>query len=441
MTKGPLFPQMIAFTIPFVLANLLQTMYTIADLAIVGHFAPTGDLAAVSISGQITMFMTLIGISIANGGQIYTAQLMGQGRKKDLNSAVGTSLCFSLILAVTVTVLCLILARPILRSLNTPSGSVASAERYLMTCGSGMIFVFGYNAVCAILRGMGESKAPTVFIAVCAVMNVLGDLILVMGLGLGAIGAAAATVASQFTSFLLALFFLYRRRAEAGFDFRPASFRPHRAPLRVIVRLSLPLVVMQLAINLSMLFVNAHINRFGVAAASVAGIGGKLYSIVTIVSSAFSAAMATIVGQNIGAGQIDRIRRAMHIALAINLMFFALIAAVCLLFPRFVFGVFTSDESIIDLAPHYFTIAIWAYLCFALMHPTIGLINGVGNTFYNLLVGVLDGVVARIGLSLLLGERMGMWGFFWGYSLAGSISVLMGWIYYLSGRWKKRRLL
>ena len=441
MTRGPLLPQMIAFTVPFVLANLLQTLYTIADLAIVGHFAPEGDLAAVSISGQVTILMTLIGISVANGGQIYTAQLLGQGRKKDLNTAIGTFLSFTAILAVAVSLLCLALGRSVLRWLNTPAPSVAAAGQYLTVCSLGMVFVFGYNAICAVLRGMGESKAPTVFIAVCAGMNVLGDLLLVMGLGLGALGAAIATAVSQFSAFLLALGFLYRRRAEAGFDFRRASFRIRREPLAVTVRLSLPLVIMQVALNVSMLFVSAYINGFGVAAASIAGIGNKLYSIVTTVSSAFSAAMATIVGQNIGAGQTDRIRQAMGISVVINLAFFAVIAGICLLFPRFVFGIFTDEEGIAALAPQYLRIAVWAYLAFALMHPVLGLINGVGNTPLNLVIGVLDGVAARIGLSLLLGSRLGMWGYFWGYCLAGYVSVILGWGYYFTGRWKRRRLL
>ncbi len=441
LTRGPLLPQMISFTIPFVLANLLQTMYTIADLAIVGHFAPEGDLAAVSISGQITMLMTLIGVSLASGGQIYTAQLLGQGRKKDLNSAIGTFLSFTAIVAVAVAALGIALGRSLLRWLNTPGESYASAAQYLIICCFGMLFVFGYNAVCAVLRGMGESRAPTAFIAVFALLNVFGDLLLVKGMGMGATGAAIATAISQLAAFLLALLYLYRRRAEAGFDFRRTTFRIRPGPLGITVRLALPLIVMQLAINISMLVVNSYINDFGVAAASVAGIGNKLYSIVSTVSGAFSAAMATIVGQNIGARQTGRIRQAMRISVVINLAFFAVIALVSLLYPRFVFRIFTGEEDIVALATQYLHIAVWVYLAFALMHPALGLINGVGNTSLNLVIGVLDGVAARIGLSLLLGSRLGMWGYFWGYCLAGYVSVLLSWIYYFSGRWTRRALL
>ena len=441
MTEGPLLPQMLAFTLPFVLANLLQTLYTIADMSIIGHFATEVDLAAVSISGQVTILLTLIGASVANAGQIYIAQLIGQKRRQDLKITIGTFLSLTAILAVIVTVLSCVLRRGILTWINTPAEAMGPAIDYLLVCCIGMVFVFGYNAVCAILRGMGESKAPTVFVAVTAALNVIGDLILVAGMGMGALGAALATAISQGVAFVLSLAFLHRRREEAGFDFRRQSFAIRREPLWIIVKLALPLVIMQLAINLSMLYVNSYINFFGISAASLAGIGNKLYSVVNMVTSAFGAAMATIVGQNIGAGNIGRVRKALMISTVINLCFFALVSALALLFPRAMFAIFTNETSVLDLAPQYLRIAIWAYLGFALMQPMLGLINGVGNTTLNLVIGVLDGVVARIGLSLLLGGRFGMWGYFWGYCLAGMVSVLLSWAYFFSGRWKNRKLL
>lgn len=441
MTKGKLFPLLISFTLPFMLANLLQTLYTVADLAIVGHCDQEGALAAVSISGQITMLLTLIGTSIANGGQIYIAQLIGQSRKNELNAVTGTFFSFTALLSLAVTIISIALASPILLWMNTPAEALKPAVEYMVICSLGLPFVFGYNAVCAVLRGMGESRAPTVFVAITAGMNVVCDLLLVLVFRMGAIGAALATVLSQGAAFAASLVFLYRRRNEACFDFRRESFAVQRDNLAVIVRLSLPLIVMQMAINISMMYVNSFINTYGVAAASISGIGNKLYSVVNMVSSAFSTAMATIVGQNVGAGRYDRVKRALYITIGINLAFFALIAAVSLLFPEALFSVFTDDTEVLALAGQYLRIAVWAYLGFALMHPVLGLINGVGATGLSLFIGVLDGVVARIGLSISLGAKYGMWGFFWGYCLAGMVSAILGWLYFFSGRWKHRKLL
>ncbi len=441
MTEGRLLPQMAAFTLPFIVANLLQTMYTIADLAIVGRFAGTEALAAVSISGQVTILFTLVGNAIANGGQIYTAQLLGQNRQRDMNAAIGTFFSFVALAAVVVAVFGMTLARPVLGRLNTPAEAFSPAVQYLTVCAGGMLFVFGYNAVCAILRGLGDSTSPTVFMAISAVVNILLDLLLVAVLHMGAFGAAIATAASQLLAMVLAVSYLYRHRAEACFDFAPRSFRMNRHDLIVTVQLALPLVCMQLAINVSMLYVSSYINSFGVAAASVSGIGNKMYSVVNIVSSASLAAMATVVGQNIGAGKPERVQRALGLSIAINLAFFALVAAVCLIAPRFVFGVFTDAEEVLAMAPRYLRISVWAYLAFALMQPLNGVILGVGYTRLSMAIGILDGVIARIGLSLLLGHFMGVWGYFWGYSLAGFVTVILAGAYFLSGRWKRRKLL
>lgn len=441
MTTGKLFPMMLSFTLPFMLANLLQTLYTVADLAIVGHCSQPGALAAVSISGQVTILLTLISSMLANGGQIYIAQLIGQKRREELDAAIGTFFSLTLILALVATALGVGFARPLLLWMNTPAEALQPAVEYLVICSLGFIFVFGYNSVCAVLRGMGESKAPTVFVAVTAAVNVVGDLLLVLVFDMGAMGAAIATVLSQAAAFGASLVFLYRRRAEAGFDFRPGSFAMKRDKLRVLIKLSLPLIVMQLAINLSMMYVNSYINTFGVAAAALAGIGNKLYSVVNMVSGAFGAALATVVGQNMGAGKHDRVCQGMGIAVGVNLCFFALVAAVSLLFPEQVFRIFTSDAAVLALAAPYLRIAIWAYLGFALMQPALGLLNGVGATGLSLCIGILDGVFARIGLSLGLGARFGMWGYFWGYCLAGMVSVILCWAYFFSGRWKRRALL
>ena len=441
MTEGKLFPLLISFTLPFMLANLLQTLYTVADLAIVGHCAQENALAAVSISSQVTMLLTLISSMVANGGQIYIAQLLGQKRRDEINEATGTFFTFSLILALVATALGVFLARPFLNWMNTPAEAMEPAVDYLVVCSLGFLFVFGYNSVCAVLRGMGQSRAPTLFVAVAAGVNVLADLLLVLVFDMGALGAAIATVGSQAAAFAASLVFLYRRRQEACFDFKAASFAMKGDKLKVMVKLSLPLVIMQFAINLSMMYVNSYINEFGVAAASLAGVGNKLYGVVNMVSGAFGAAMATVVGQNIGARRHDRVKQALFIVTGVNLGFFALVAAVSLLLPESVFRIFTSDGEVLALAAPYMRIAVWAYLGFSLMSPSMGLINGVGATGWSLFVGIMDGVVARIGLSLGLGARFGMWGYFWGYCLAGMVSVILNWSYYFAGRWKKRKLL
>ncbi len=441
MTEGPLLRKILHFSLPLILANLLQTVYTLADLAIIGQFTDSAELAAVSVSGQITIFLTIVGNMLCNGGQVYVAQLVGQKRYKDISSCIGTLFVFILLCGLAMAVLGVAFARPMLRLLNTPAESFESAVRYLSVCSIGLIFLFAGNAICAALRGLGDAKAPTVFIAASSVLNIIGDLLLVKQWPMGAFGAALATAASQLFALILALAYLYRKREACHFDFVLSSFRLVPERLRVIISLALPLALQQIALHASMLYVSACINAYGVAAASLAGIGNKLYSVVSVVSGAMNTAMATASGQNLGAGKPARIKKALGICLLISVAVFLLLAFFSLVTPRAVFMLFSRDEAVLSLAPKYLSIAVWAYLFFALMHPVSGLVMGIGNTRLSALIGILDSLLGRVALSVWLGQAFGMWGYFWGHSLAGGVSALLLWGYYFSGRWKSYKAL
>lgn len=443
LTKGNLTRQLVRFSAPFVASNLLQTAYTLTDLAIVGKFVGNTGLSAVSICGQVLILITFIGNAFASGGQIYIAQLVGAGGRQSIKTAIPTMFFITVTSSLLITGACAGFSGGILSALNTPPEAVSEASDYFLICCGGTVFVFGYNMTCAILRGMGNSRVPLILIAISAAANILLDLLFVCVFSMGAAGAALATVLSQALSCVCAVGFLYKMRAEHGFDFKLQSFKADSHALGIILKLSLPLVLMQCCINLSMLYVNSYINAYGVAASAVAGIGNKLFSIVTAVSSAFIAALATVVGQNIAAGEHRRIVRAVFTSWLFTLGFAAVLMVLAKLFSRWIFGIFTSDEAILDMAVPYFNITIWLYLSFGLLSPPLGLINGVGFTSLNLLISVLDGVVARIGLSLLFGVALGMGleGFWLGGALAGYVSAILGGAYFFSGKWKTRKLM
>jgi Na+-driven multidrug efflux pump len=150
-----------------------------------------------------------------------------------------------------------------------------------------------------------------------------------------------------------------------------------------------------------------------------------------------------VAGKNIAAKKIDRVRHSMLVSVSICMIYWVLLSAVCLLFPEGVFGIFTSDAEVLAMAPGYIVIMVVMYLSFALMAPPLGLISGIGNVKLNFIISLADGVIARIGLSLLLALPLGMglYGYWWGSALAGFVSVIAGWVYFFSGRWKSRRLL
>ena len=443
MTQGPLGRQLIKFSLPYMLASLLQTIYTLVDLAIVGQFVGSTGLSAVSISGNVTFLLYCLGIGLGSGGQILISQQVGAKEYDKLHRTLGTIYTFGIIAALAMMTLGLIITKPVLGLLNTPAEAMDDAVSYLTVCCLGVPFTYMYAGMSDSLRGMGDSLRPFIFIAVAAVTNLVLDLLFVAVFDMGVFGAALATAISQLVSLVFTVVYLYRRRHEVGFDFKLKSFRIDKGILATILRLSLPLVLMNASINLSMMFVSSYMNAYGIIASSVSGVGMKLNGLMNIVSSAVMSAESTIVGQNIAAGKRDRVSRAMYIGWGLCIVFCVVVGGLLRIFPEPMFRIFSSDPEVLAMAPKYMSIAFWMYISFALMAPPLGLINGVGFTSLNLVIALLDGVAARIGLSLLFGVvmDMGLEGFWWGSALAGYVSVILPSIYFFSGLWKKRRTL
>lgn len=441
MTEGNIPRQMIFFAIPFMLANLLQALYNVVDMAVVGRFIGSVGLSAASVGGQVTNFLTLLGIAFGNAGQILIGQRVGAKDAEGIAHATRTLLVIVMVAGIVCTALGLLLCPYALKWLNTPAEAMQDAMDYLYVCCFGVFFMFAYNGICGILRGIGDSKRPLLFVAVSAVVNLVLDVVFVVAFHWGVKGAAIATVIGQAVAFLMALLYLWRKREEFGFS--SLGHTAASATLKILLRLAAPLALMQICIHITMLLITAYVNDYGIVATAVNGVGNKLYSVISVVSSAMVSATATMVAQNMGAGKPERAERAVWVGLAIDGAVAVLISAVAWFLPEQVFSLFNKEPEVLELAREYMHISILLYISFNLMAPLIGLYNGVGAVKQSFLVSVLDSVVGRVGLSLLLAYPcgMGLNGLFLGTALAGWFSVFIpGW-YFLSGRWKTRALL
>jgi putative MATE family efflux protein len=440
LTEGSVTRLLLVFSFPLLCSNLLQTVYNMVDMIVIGQFVGSTGLSAVSIGGDVLHGLTFLVMGFSNAGQVILSQYIGAGNRERVKSTIGTMFTVILICAVALTVIFYCCLDPILRALNTPDEAFAYARQYSLTCIMGLIFIYGYNLVSAILRGMGDSRHPFEFIAVATVTNLILDLVFVAGFGMGPFGAALATVIGQSVSFIWALIYLYRHREAFGFDFKLASFKPDREVLPQLLKLGFPMCLQSAAIQISMMFVNSYINAYGVVASAVTGVGNKLAAITSVVTNALSTAGSSMVGQNIGAEKYDRVPRIIGVSLVIDLAFALVLSAVTVFFPRQIFGVFNSDAEVLDMAMTYIPVAVLLYIGFALRSPFFALINGCGNAKLNLTVGLLDGVICRIGLALLMGLAfgMGIMGFWLGNAFAGYVPFLVGGVYFLTGRWKKR---
>lgn len=438
MSQGPVLSSLTRFAIPIMLANLLQAVYSMVDMIVVGQFTGPAGLSAVGIGGQLTTLFLAIGMGFSNSGQIVISQQVGL-KSNRISRTIGTLLTTELILAIIAGFIGIFFHSSILRLMNTPEAAWDEAVRYLVICSSGMIFIYGYNALCAVLRGMGESRLPMIFIAIASVINVVLDLIFVGGLSMGAAGAAAATVIAQAFSFLCAAVYLFRHKEAAQFDFKLRSFAIDPCQLKSLCALGIPAVVQQFLITGSITFINAQINAFGVIASSVDSVGGKLNSVANIVTGSISTASSTMIAQSFGAGKHERVKHVFRACFVICMIWWGILSACYLLIPRQIFGLFTDDPEVLLLSRDYLRLAVIWLLALCSMCAPFALVQGVGFASFNLVVGLIDGVLARIGLSLLLGHFMGLYGFWLGNGLAGFVTTILMGGYYLSGQWKKRK--
>ncbi len=440
LTTGPVPKTLINFAMPLFLSGLLQMVYNMVDMVVVGRFVGTEGLSAVAIGGEVLQLITFVAMGFSNAGQILISRFVGENRYDRVGRMVGTLFTLLLSLAVGISVIFVFTYKGILTWLNTPAEIFEYTRQYALTCIIGTVFIYGYNLVSAILRGMGDSKHPFMFIAIASILNLILDLILVGPLHMGPLGAALATVIGQASSFLFALRLLYRNRDSIYFDFRPTSFRIHKEVFKPLISLGIPMVIQSAAVTFSMLFVNSYVNSYGTTAVAVTGVARKLEMMIGVVSQAISSAGGAMVAQALGAGKVKRVPQILLCALWIVAIPAVIFAVVTALRPQWLFGLFSTDEAVLTMALTYVPVAMIQYLGCVLRPASFALINGSGNSRLNLTVALVDGIISRIGLALLLGVYLawGIRGFWYGNAFSGLMPFVIGGSYFLSGLWKRR---
>ena len=440
MTEGKVVPLLLRFAFPLFVSNALQAVYNVVDMVVVGNYIGKAGMSAVSIGGDLLHLLTFVAMGFCSAGQVIIARAVGERRPEDIRKTIGTMFTFLLSVSAAIAVICYLLRASLLSWLNTPAASRAYTMDYMVTCVCGLVFIYGYNIVSAILRGMGDSKRPFLFIAVAAILNMILDVLFVKYCHMEVFGAALATVIGQGVSFLASLVYLYRRRVSFGFDFRPASFRIDGPTFRRLLALGIPMAIQSAAINLSKILLMSWINLFDVTYSALAGIFNKLNTMCGVISQSFTTAGSTMVGQNLGARKYKRVNETLLTILLIGMGFAALFTAVMLLWPEGVYGMFTPDPDVLSVAAVLTLPVILNFFGAGTRSVAFSLINGSGRAKLNLAVAIIDGMISRIGLAALFGFALhwDCFGFWMGDALAGFMPLLIGGVFYLSGRWRSR---
>lgn len=442
-TVGSIPKQLLRFSVPFILSNVLQLVYSLVDMAVVGRFVGSSGLSAVSTASQLCNFLTMLCVGFASGGQVYISQLLGAGRKDELNRTIGTLFTSVVGICALMMAASLFFHRSVLNLLNTPPEAYAMAVDYALISTVGLIFTYGYNTLSAVLRGMGDSRHPLLFILIASAANLLLDLLFVPVLGWGVAGAALATILGQAISFLFALVFLFRHKASFGFDFKRKSFLPDGDILRTLVKVGVPFALRSGAINVSMMFVSSMVNTFGVVASAVFGTGIKIDDIINKTTVSLTYSSSAMIGQNIGAKDHGRVKKIVYWCMLFSVAAYAVFTVIYLLFGQELFALFTDDREVIELAPVFISALVWSFPAMALMRASSGFITGIGNSRLSLVFALIDSVVLRITLSYLIGVVLGkgLFGFFLGYGLAAYGTAVPGLIYFFFGKWENYSLL
>lgn len=441
--EGSIPKQLAAFATPLFLSSLLQMMYNMVDMIIVGHALGKTGLSAVAVGSDISNFITFFIMGFVNAGQIIISQYIGAERRDKLGKFIANMFSMLLVSALVLSIVCLFLRETLLDIMNTPQESYSEALAYSTVCISGLVFISGYNMVSAVLRGMGDSKHPFVFIAIASVLNIVLDIVFVMILPMGSAGAALATVLSQGVSFLLCLAFLYKRREALGFKVTARDFFSFdKRMLSSLAKLGFPMAIKSTSIHFSKLFVNSWINSYGVAVSAFAGIANKLSSVSNLISNSVNTAGSSMVGQNIAAEKFKRVPKIMNTIAIFTFVVSTLLAAIILKFPDQVFGIFTTDAAVLAIGREYLYVAVLMFYGSAARAPMNALLNGSGDYKINFVTAIFDGIIMRVGLSILfgLGCKMGYIGFWLGDALAGFTPLFIGAVFYITGKWKRQNI-
>ena len=451
LTQGSVAKQLIKFSWPFLLSMFIQSVYGLADLMIVGWFMGPNGINAVQNSSQITLVVTNVIVGFSIGGTVLIAQYLGAKMMKDVKETIGTLFTIFLLSALVVTVVLLATGSGCLKLLNTPDESFSDALDYLNICIGGTVFIVGYNAVSAVLRALGDSKRPLWFVAIAAVTNIVLDLLFVGVFDMRAAGAAWATVIAQALSFIMSV--VYLKMNGFIFDFKPRSFRIHKDKLVKLVKVGLPTMAQQTLVSFSFLALTSLANAVGgIAGGTAVGIGGKVNSFAILPGIAMSSSIASMSGQNIGAGDYKRAVKTLKVGMGITVVIAAVVFALMQIFPEVIVDAFIgttggyTEQQMTEIVGT--SVTYLRLLCFDSLIVSVGfcfngLINGSGKTMVTMISSFVSSIGIRVPLAyiLALGCDLGMLGIGISAAVSPISTVLIGFIYYRSGVWKKKRII
>lgn len=441
MTSGNPFKLIFAFCIPILIGNIFQQIYNMVDSMVVGKFVGPDALAAVGLTGSISFFMFSLVIGLTNGIAVVIAQFYGAKDEAAVKRAFSTSIYTILVSGIVLSILGVIIAKPILVALRTPENILADSVRYLTIIFAGAIAMVIYNWIASILRALGDSLTPLIFLIISSVLNVILDLLFVVGFHMGVSGAAVATIIAQFFSGIICTVYalvkmkvLRLKREELICD---------RQMLASVVRIGIPSGVQNSFISISVMLMQSVINVYGSTVIAGFIAGTRVEQLMFQPGTSIGMANATYTGQNIGAGDYKRVKAGVRASILINVIFYSILTPFVFIFSKNLISLFVDQSEVaaqvINIGSNYLWIVSGFYVVVSILMLEQNMLRSAGDVSMTMVLGISE-VVTRVAFAYLFSGIWGYIGVFWATPLTWIIAAVIGYVRYLSGKWMQKGL-
>ncbi|WP_026509031.1 MATE family efflux transporter [Butyrivibrio sp. LC3010] len=446
MTEGSPVKQIVKFTIPMLLGNIAQQLYNTVDSIIVGRFVGDNALAAVGSAGPLLNLMLVLFMGVAVGASIMVSQYFGARKREALSKAIGASITLTGIASLFIMIVGPLITRPILELLGTPESIIDWCTSYLWIIFIGIAGGGYYNIMSGILRGLGDSVSALVYLLVATVLNIILDLVFVAYFRMGVAGVALATVLAQFVSAFLSLWKLTQMKNI--FDLKKEYLWPERHYINTLVKLGFPSGVTQAIFSMSMIVVQNLTNTFGEQYIAANVIVMRVDGFVMLPAFSFGSAMTTFAGQNIGAGKLDRVSRGAKNGTLAAMAISAVLSVLILIFGKFIMGIFTSTQELINLSYNMMCILIIGYIAMEVTQCLSGIMRGAGDTMTPMWISMFSSIIMRVPMAYIFVNLTKTPELPQGNCYMMQVSMLITWtigafitfVMYRIGKWKTKAI-
>lgn len=435
MTVGNPTKHILLFALPIFLGNLFQQLYTTVDSLVVGNYVGANALAATGTCGSVNFLFFALGSGLSTGIGIIVAHYYGAKDEAGIKSTISNSFYVLGVAAVAATILGLVLARPILTLMSTPAEIIDDAVLYMRTTCCGIIFIVMYNGVSNVLRALGDSKTPLYFLMISSALNIGLDLAFVLYFNMGVFGVGLATVIAQAISACVSLIYAFIK--VPYYKFTKEDLKPNKEIITRSVKLGVPMALQSSMIAISMIVLQKVVNSFGATVMAAYTITTRIDLIMSQFYGALSQSLVTYSGQNLGARQIDRVKKGYSRGMILVFIYNLVLIPIIYIFSRQIMDFFVVEEEVIEFGDHALKISSIMYFALGCIYVPRGIMNGCGDARFSLINGITE-VACRIVYANLLTRiaSIGVWGIWWAAGLTWLTVAIVCSARFFQGKWK-----